>query len=454
MKIIIFGIGKRYQQSKDKLRKDIEIVAFIDNDSMKWGNTIDGVPVICPDEIIHYTYDFVFLMSIYQKEMREQLIQIGVSCSKIIGDEQIERVCVSDSAKYFGDFSESIDGKKVLIYSHALDSTGAQNVLYLAACVLQKNGYHLAVISKTDGVLREKFLSIGIPVTIMGNPHKDCNDFRRLVRWADKIIVNTVWLYYAVEELLAMEKRVMWWIHETVGFEYLSESLVEDIRKSNLLSTYAVSPLVKRRMIQKHGESLYLGELSYGLPRYENVSKGISKRRKKVFAIIGGIGRIKGQDIFIQAVENLQEIYRKKAEFWIVGGGKLKDADQQRAALYPCIKVIGKVENEKMPDLYSEIDCVVCCSREEAMSVVVTEGCMNEKLVIVSDAAGNADYINDGENGLLFPNENVDQLASIIEWVIDHEEQAKNIGYESHKIYEKYFNMELFENRLIRAIEI
>ncbi len=452
MKIIIFGIGKRYQQLKDKLRKDIEVVAFLDNDSMKWGNTIDGVSVICPEEIIHYKYDFVFLMSIYQKEMREQLIQIGVSVSKIIGNDQIERVCVSDSAKYFGNFSETIGSEKVLIYSHALNSTGAQNVLYLAARVLQKNGYHLAVISKTDGVLREKFVSIGIPVIIMGNPHKDNDDFRRLIRWADKIIVNTVWLYYAVEELLAMEKRVIWWIHETVGFELLGESFVEDIRRLDLLSTYTVSPLVKRRMMQKFGKNLNLGELPYGLPRYENVSKGIVNRRKKIFAIIGGMGWIKGQDIFIQAVENLQDIYKEKAEFWIVGGGKLEDTDQQRVALYSCIKVIGEVENEKMPDLYSEIDCVVCCSREEAMSVVVTEGCMNEKLVIVSDAAGNADYIRDGENGLIFQCGNSCQLAKLMEWVIDNEEAAGRIGRVGKEIYEIHFTMEQFEQNLLKIV--
>lgn len=452
MKIAIFGTGKRYLQLKDKLRKDIDIIVFLDNDPIKWGKTIDGISVINPKEIMHYTFDFVFLMSIYQKEMRDQLIQIGVAERKIIVDDQKERVCVSDSTKYFGNFPERACCEKILIYSHALNSTGAQNVLYLAMEVLQKNEYQLAVISKTDGILRDKILSMGIPVIIMGNPHVDNDDFRELISWADKVIVNTVWLYYAVDELTELKKKVIWWIHETVGFDLLSDNLVEYMKNSDLLSTYVVSPLVKRRMVQKYGEGLKLGELAYGLPRYENVNKGLAKRRGKVFAIIGGMGWIKGQDIFIQAIGNMHEIYRQKAEFWIVGGGQLAESELRCVASYSCIKIIGEVVNHKMPDIYNEIDCVVCCSREEAMSVVVTEGCMNEKPVIVSDAAGNADYIRDGENGLIFQCENSRQLAELMEWVIDNEEAAGRIGRRGREIYERYFTMEQFEQNLLGIV--
>lgn len=452
MRVIIFGAGKRYQKLKCKLRKDIEIIAFIDNDCGKWGSTIDGTPVVSISEIVSYTYDFIFMLSLSQDEMRRQLKEFGVSGEKIIGTDQIERIFESEPAKYFGKISKKSDMKKILICSHAMTSTGAQNVLYLAIQIFQKKGYQLAVISKTDGILKDRILSLNVPVIIMENPHSDNNEFMELVKWADTIFVNTVWLYYEIEELLHLNKRIIWWIHETVGFENLNDSLVEAIRKSNLLLTYAVSPLVQRRMRQKYGKDLNIGELAYGLLRYENVSKGILKRKKKVFAIIGGMGWIKGQDTFIQAVENLHDPYKNKAEFWIVGAGKLEETILQRAALYPCIKIIGEVENQKMPGIYSEIDSVVCCSREEAMSVVVTEGCMNEKLVIVSDAAGNVDYIRNGENGLVFQCENSRQLAELMEWVIDNEETAREIGRMGKEIYETHFTMEMFEQNLLKIV--
>lgn len=453
MKIIVFGTGKMYQKVKSKLRKDIEIIAFIDNNSLKWESTIDGIPVYCPRKIMNFVYDYIFLLSSYQREMREQLAEMGVPGEKVIGNDQFERICESEPTQYFGKLSEKDNVEKILIYSHALNSTGAQNVLYIAIQVLQKRGYQLAVVSKQDGILRDGILKLGVPVIIMGNPHADNNEFMELINWSDKVFVNTVWLYYAVEELLLLNKRVIWWIHETVGFEHLDDYLVKNIKESDTLSVYAVSPLVKRRMIQKFGKGLRIKELAYGLPIYESMGRDYNYHDKEVFAIIGGIGRIKGQDIFIQAVGQLQAHYREEAEFWIVGGGKLEEKDFKRAGLYPCIKILGELNNQEMPALYSAIDVVVCCSREEAMSVVVTEGCMNEKLIIVSDAAGNADYIEDRKNGLLFRCEDSRQLADLMEWVIDHKEEASEIGRAGKAIYENHFKLELFENNLINAIE-
>ena len=189
------------------------------------------------------------------------------------------------------------------------------------------------------------------------------------------------------------------------------------------------------------------------MPYYETGEKKENFHGKTIFAVIGGIGWIKGQDIFIKAIERLSEYYRENAEFWIVGGGKLAQEDLKRAQLFPCIKVTGEIENQKMPDLYSKIDVVVCCSRKEAMSVVVAEGCMNGKLVIVSDAAGIADYIVNGENGLIFQNENIKQLTELMQWTLEHEEEVKRIGARSKRIYKEHFLMERFEKELQKAVE-
>ena len=453
MKVVLFGAGKMYQRIKNNIKNDINIIMFIDNDSLKWGNTIDGIPIICPQKVVSYTFDFIFLLSSYQEDMKKQLEEIGVLKEQIIGLDQMERICVSEPMRCFGKLSVKENTEKILVYSHALNSTGAQNVLYFAIQMLQRNGYQLAVISKKDGCLRNKILNLNVPVMIVENPHTDNKEFIKIIDWADKVIVNTIWLYYAVEELLFWGKKVIWWIHETIGYDLLNNNLIRHMIRSDLLSVYAVSPLVKRRMIQIIGKDLNIGELAYGLPIYKDVRKGIIHQKKKIFTIIGGIGKIKGQDIFIKAVENLQTDYRKKAEFWIVGAGSLQEEEFKHASKYFCIKIVGEIENHKMSELYSQIDAVVCCSREEAMSVAVTEGCMNEKLVIVSDAAGNADYIEDGKNGLLFSCGDSLKLAQLMQWVIDHGEKAKEIGRAGKEIYEKHFTMKRFENNLLRVIQ-
>lgn len=453
MKVIIFGTGKKYQESKSKLRKNIEIAAFVDNDSSKWGNKLDGVLVISPQKIPALIYDFIFLLSTYYREMRKQLLEAGIPAEKLYDVNQIERICETGLVKYYGELKEYEDSKKVLFFSHALSSTGAQNVLFHAVRVLKEKGYHLAVVSKTDGILREALLKLDIPVIIMENPHTENTDFTKMIQWADLIFVNTVWLYYIVEEILGFHKKVKWWVHEADGFEHLKEAVFTETNPGGCLTVYAVSPLVKRKMIQTYGKRFHVKELVFGLPYYEARGEKGNFHDRKIFAIISGIGWIKGQDIFIKAVEKLPESYRNKAEFWIVGGGKLAQEDIRRAQLFPCIKLTGEIENQKMPDLYSKIDVVVCCSRKEAMSVVVAEGCMNGKLVIVSDAAGIADYITNGEDGLIFQSENIKQLTELMQWTLEHEEEVKKIGARSRRIYQEHFLMERFEKELQKAVE-
>lgn len=60
MKVVLFGAGKMYQRIKNNIKNDINIIMFIDNDSLKWGNTIDGIPIICPQKVVSYTFDFIF----------------------------------------------------------------------------------------------------------------------------------------------------------------------------------------------------------------------------------------------------------------------------------------------------------------------------------------------------------------------------------------------------------
>ncbi len=452
-KVIIFGTGKLYQHTKQNFRTDIRIVAFLDNNPALWGSVLDGVTIYGPQELDGLSYDFIFLLSIYEQEMRKQLTEAGISAGKIFDRNQMERLCVSRPAFWYGKLPQKNGCKKVLLASHALTSTGAPNVLFTAACVLSENGCQVMVVSLEDGVLRKRFQAYGIPVVIMENCHCDNPEFRQLLMWADQVLVNTIRLYYMAEECLSLQKKVLWWIHETVEFEYVDRSLFARADGAGLLSVYVVSPLIQRLLREKFGHDLNIGELLFGIPLRETGEKEIFSQKRKIFALIGVTGRIKGQDILIQAVELLSEDERKRAEFWLVGAGEMAEETLRKVSEYPCIKILGEIEHRKIPELYSRIDAVVCCSRQESMSVVVAEGCMYKKLVLVSDAAGIAEYVTDGEDGLIFESENVSQLASLISWVLAHEEQAKRMGNMARKIYERNFTMEVFQKHLLEAMK-
>ena len=64
-----------------------------------------------------------------------------------------------------------------------------------------------------------------------------------------------------------------------------------------------------------------------------------------------------------------------------------------------------------------------------------------------------ADYIINGKNGFVIPNEDIDQLSKLFSWVIEHKDNAKKIGCASKEVYDQYFSLNIFERNLLKVLE-
>lgn len=85
MKIVVFGVGRLLNEYIREMNID-EIVGFIDNDSSKLYQTIYGRTVVQPSRIMEFTFDYVVIFNQKnRKKMHDQLIELGVDGSKIIG---------------------------------------------------------------------------------------------------------------------------------------------------------------------------------------------------------------------------------------------------------------------------------------------------------------------------------------------------------------------------------
>lgn len=84
MKIIIFGIGKIFNQYSHYVRMD-DVQCFLDNSSSVWYRRIYGKMALPPERINEYECDYVVLFNQNQtNEMREQLVDLGIPDEKII----------------------------------------------------------------------------------------------------------------------------------------------------------------------------------------------------------------------------------------------------------------------------------------------------------------------------------------------------------------------------------
>ena len=117
------------------------------------------------------------------------------------------------------------------------------------------------------------------------------------------------------------------------------------------------------------------------------------------------------------------------------------------------MKVFGSIDHGDLLKIYSEIDVVVCPSRNDPMPVVLAEAMMNKKICVASDMTGTAEMIIPYENGLVCHAGDVDSLSQQIEWILDHKEQLGSMGEKAYEVYRQNFSQEQFQIRLCRIVD-
>ena len=144
----------------------------------------------------------------------------------------------------------------------------------------------------------------------------------------------------------------------------------------------------------------------------------------------------KGFDLLVQTFDRLRQEY-EKAELHIAGD----PAFVSRFVAEPLggLTIHGKLSHADLIELLANMDCLVLPSRLESFGMVTVEALAAGIPVIVSDHAGSAEAIRNGENGWVFTAGNVDELyermAACCE-NIDHVRTKRTICTESARTYD------------------
>lgn len=96
--IIVFGLGNIFNYFiKIYDNKNVNIMAFCDNDYNLIGKKFFNIDIICPKNICGYSYDYVVITTVYYKEIIEQLKTIlDIDDSKIIVFSKVEDFILSE----------------------------------------------------------------------------------------------------------------------------------------------------------------------------------------------------------------------------------------------------------------------------------------------------------------------------------------------------------------------
>lgn len=452
MKFLLFGTGDYYERYKKWFTHE-EVIALLDNSRNKQKMIIDGIKVLSPEQGIKLSYDAIIILSFYVKAMREQLMKLGVSEEKIFHFYDLHRLIDVNRCHRPVHYFDVTDKMNILLLSQDLTLGGPALALFHMAEVLKSNGYDVTVGSMLDGPLRETISDNSIPVIVDENMQigtmKNCN----WVKQFSMILCSTINFYVFLSERF-VDIPTIWWLHDSLFFyDGVDKQLLQRIDRTNL-TVLSVGPVPKKAM-QKFLPDLEINRLLYGVADTQrSIGRKEHSNERLCFVTIGYIERRKGQDLLVQAIQRIPKEIRKQAIFYFVGQNISAMAQQLQEEIknIPEIVVTGTKNRNEINEILSQADLLICPSREDPMPTVAAEAMMHEVACMVSDVTGTAAYLKDGEDGVVFQSENVQELSDKIVMCIERSEKLREMGIRARSVYEKYFSMTAFERDLLDTI--
>lgn len=468
MEIAVFGAGKVYSNYK-KYLKDFHIVFITDNDKRKCGQYIDNVKVISPCKIVHSSFEFIIIMSVYYKPIKDQLLAIGVPNEKIILYTQIGdllgyrlTVCTGKNQIELGRWVKRAEGKKIMLISPNFVYAGVPVAMLNMAQVLKNTGYHILFVGVTEGGgLRKEIEEAQIANMCGIDIFYGGKQFLNVAAEFDLVIISSTILSDLTAKISQQRIPVLWWIHESDLMYYKPQYNISLNRNIHLYacSNRVVNVLQEYVCRWSHNSvgDTKIEKLYYCIPdRGEELLKNAAAS-KITFAVIGVMCRRKAQDILAQAILLLPAKYRNQFELLVIGNTIDVDEDYWKPVessflQMPEVSLTGELTQDEIRKQYEMLDVLICPSRDDPMPVVVTEAMMYSKACIVSENVGQAEFIRDRENGFVFENENADELAEKMMWVMENCDKLPGIGRAARQIYEDYFTEDALQKRMTDII--
>lgn len=460
MKVLLFGIGDYYNRYK-KWFEQQEILALLDNSVQKQHKVIDGFNVLAPEEGIKLNYDIIVILSFYVKQMKQQLISLGVDQNRIYHFYDLHQLFridrVKRTAQYFLNAEEIVEcrksiSSKILLLSNDLSLGGPEIALFYAAKVLKNRGYLVVFASMLDGPLKQQLIENNISVIVDENLQISTMQEINWVNTFSLILCNTLNFHIFLSE---RDTRipVVWWLHDAAFFyEGVNRNIIGKVSLTNLKAV-SVGPIPKEA-VREFLPDMVCNELLYGVADTE--SNTVLKKEKESirFITIGFFETRKGQDILLQAIRKLPDNIRSNSEFYMIGYEETLFGEQIRRESSDISEIVltGSLGRERIHELLNSSDVLICPSRQDPMPTVAAEAMMHSVPCIVSDAVGTAAYIHNGKDGFIFPSEDAQALTEWIEWCVTNKAELKNMGKKARKLYEEYFSIPIFEKRFMEVI--
>jgi len=153
---------------------------------------------------------------------------------------------------------------------------------------------------------------------------------------------------------------------------------------------------------------------------------------------VGRLSPTKRIDMLIEAVELLNR-NGPKVSLKVIGGGSLEGQLKQMTAskgLSDIIEIAGRVESEKMPQLYRQADIFVSATMQEGMSNAMLEAMACGLPIVSTKCEGLSELIVD--NGIIVQDDNAGSIAEAVKKLSGEKESCRAMAEASRKQAERF----------------
>lgn len=343
-------------------------------------------------------------------------------------------------------------GPDVLFVSHELSLTGAPRMLLCAAVAVLHSGGFPVVVAPADGPMRRELEQAGVVVIVDQSVCEGHFLFERFARNFDVVVANTMAVNDVVRQLATIDNLdVVWWLHEGQALQTVLATQPEfDKTRVRLLcvSEYARNSL----------PAGFRADVLYnGVPDRSGQVAAKPLPARCTFVLAGTIEHRKGQDVFVDAILLLPPEVQAACRFVITGklaGQNLPFWSSVRERMGAAVEIeyLGLLEHADLLELVAGADAVVCCSRDEAFSLVVVEGAMLAKPSILNPNVGVAEVLEHGKSCLVFESENAASLAQQMLAAFEDRARLQDLGRKAREVYERRFSIDRFSGEFLRLL--
>jgi len=349
-------------------------------------------------------------------------------------------------------FKEKTEKVKILYVIWSLEMGGAERlVVSLSEGLDRKRFEPLVCCLNHPGALAERLVTQGIPVVALHKrPGLDFSVIPKLVSLMQKEkirIVHThlwganVWGRIAawlsgVPVCIATEHGIQEW---RGPFHHLIDKILSPLCHRIIF----VAETVREEFCRKTGvasQRCTIIPSGIDTTRFSPAGDGLRNREAiglspegKIVLSVGRLAPEKRQDLLLKAME-MPKISQTDLSLVVVGEGEEKE---KLLRLKDTLGLNGRVqflgERENIEGIYRSADLFVLTSSREALSLALLEAMSTGLPVIVSDVGDHSRLIRDGENGFLVPAGDTKAFSEKILFLLNHPEEAKQIGTEARK---------------------